>query len=55
MSEQQTMCLYELADRFGVSPSTLRRWIHRELPDLGHRPRTRYTPQQVKAIMDCFG
>jgi len=49
------MCLYELSARFGVSPKTLRAWIRRELPDLGHRPRTRYTPLQVHAIIDNFG
>ena len=55
MNESRTMCLYELAARFGVSPKTLRAWIRRELPDLGHRPRTRYTPLQVHAIIDNFG
>lgn len=51
MDEPRSMTLKELADRWGVSVSTVRKWLKPFEKEIGVRVGNIYTPHQVKIIL----
>jgi len=45
------MTIQQLADRWGVSRRTVRRWLRPFADEIGPRQGNMFTPQQVKIIL----
>lgn len=51
MEEPKSMTLKELADRWGVSVTTVKKWLKPFEKDIGPRVGNIYSPHQVKIIL----
>lgn len=47
----QPLTIQQLADRWGVSRRTVRRWLRPFADEIGPRQGNMFTPQQVKIIL----